>query len=127
MIAVEKVVLDVDDQERAKEFWTSAMGFEVVQDAPYGEERWLEVRSPDDGVVLVLNRTSAGPGDRESVPPMLPTSNVMFACDDIERRYNELTQRGVEFPQPPVRQPFGWYALFKDGEGNRFALSEASR
>ena len=127
MIAVEKVVLDVDDQERAKEFWTSAMGFEVVQDAPYGEERWLEVRSPDDGVVLVLNRTSAGPGDRESVPPMLPTSNVMLACDDIERMYNELTQRGVEFPQPPVRQPFGWYALFKDGEGNRFALSEASR
>ena len=127
MIAVEKVVLDVDDQERAKEFWTSAMGFEVVQDAPYGEERWLEVRSPDDGVVLVLNRTSAGPGDRESVPPMLPTSNVMFACDDIERMYNELTQRGVEFPQPPVRQPFGWYALFKDGEGNRFALSDASR
>ena len=127
MIAVEKVVLDVDDQERAKEFWTSAMGFEVVQDAPYGEERWLEVRSPDDGVVLVLNRTSAGPGDRESVPPMLPTSNVMLACDDIERMYNELTQRGVEFPQPPVRQPFGWYALFNDGVGNRFALSEASR
>jgi predicted enzyme related to lactoylglutathione lyase len=124
MIAVEKVVLDVEDQERAREFWTSAMGFDVIQDAPYGEERWLEVQSPDNGVVLVLNRTSAGPGDRTAVPAELPTSNVMFACADIERTYTELTHRGVEFPQRPVRQPFGWYALFNDGEGNRFALSE---
>lgn len=126
MIGVEKVVVDVEDQERAKEFWTSSMGFEVIQDAPYGDERWLEVQSPDKGVVLVLNRTSTGPGDRASVPDMLPTSNVMFACEDIEGTYEQLIQRGVEFPQPPVRQPFGWYALFNDGEGNRFALSEAA-
>jgi hypothetical protein len=33
-----------------------------------------------------------------------------------------LTARGVEFPQPPVRQPFGSWSLFQDSEGNRFAL-----
>jgi catechol 2,3-dioxygenase-like lactoylglutathione lyase family enzyme len=40
---VSNVVIDVGDQERAKSFWTETMGFELAQDAPYGEERWLEV------------------------------------------------------------------------------------
>jgi predicted enzyme related to lactoylglutathione lyase len=120
---VSKVVLDVEDQDRAKKFWTTAMAFELVQDTTYGDERWLEVRSPDRGAVLVLGRSAAGPGDRGSVRDQLPTSNVMFYCDDIEETYQELSGRGVEFPQPPALQSFGWWALFADSEGNRFALS----
>ncbi len=124
---VAKVVLDVSDQDRAKEFWTTTMGFDTVQDVPYGDERWLEVRSPDKAIVLVLGRTSTGPGDRDAVPEMLPTSNVFFACDDLDRTYRELTSRGVEFPQPPVKQPFGWWSLFSDSENNRFALIPANQ
>jgi predicted enzyme related to lactoylglutathione lyase len=30
----------------------------------------------------------------------------------------------VEFPQPPVYQPFGWWSMFNDTEGNRFALEQ---
>jgi predicted enzyme related to lactoylglutathione lyase len=119
---VSKVVLDVDDQERAKDFWTSTMEFEVVRDVPYGQERWLEVKSPDGQIILVLGRSSTGPGDRDSVPEMLPTSNVFFYCDDLQRTYDELTSRGVEFPQPPVQQEFGWWSLFRDPDGNRHAL-----
>ncbi len=122
---VARVVLDVEDQDRALDFWTTAMGFELVQDTPYGDERWLEVRAPDKGVILVLGRTSAGPGNRDSVPDMLPTSNVMFYCDDVRRTFEELSGRGVQFPQPPAQQPFGWWSLFTDREGNRFALSES--
>jgi len=45
MIAdVSKVVIEVQDQERAKAFLTERMGFELIQDAPYRKERWLEVR-----------------------------------------------------------------------------------
>jgi predicted enzyme related to lactoylglutathione lyase len=119
---ISKIVLDVEDQDRAKRFWTTSMGFEVVRDVPYGQERWLEVTSPDHTTVLVLGRSSAGPGDRTAVPDMLPTSNVMFSCDDLPRTYAELSARGVEFPQPPVQQQFGWWSLFNDSEGNRFAL-----
>src|SRR5215207_7477739 len=119
---ISKVVLDVEDQDRAKQFWTSSMGFNVVQDVPYGEERWLEVSSPDRSTVLVLGRTSAGPGNRAAVPATLPTSSVMFSCDDLPRTYAELSARGVAFPQPPVKQQFGWWSLFSDTEGNRFAL-----
>jgi predicted enzyme related to lactoylglutathione lyase len=53
---------------------------------------------------------------------MLPTSNVLFYCDDFVRTYEELRSRGVAFPQPPVEQSFGWWSMFEDREGNRFAL-----
>jgi hypothetical protein len=32
------------DQERAKEFWTTAVGFDLVRDESHGDERWIEVQ-----------------------------------------------------------------------------------
>jgi lactoylglutathione lyase len=80
---VSTVVVEVEDQERAARlFWTETMGFEVAQDAAYGEEP--RPAAPD---------------------PSLPTSNVAFYAEDLQRTHAELTARGVEFPQPPVQQP----------------------
>ena len=53
---VAKVVVSVDDQERAKQFWTGAIGFDAVMDESYGDERWIEVEAPDRSLVLVLSR-----------------------------------------------------------------------
>ncbi len=117
---VSQVVLEVEDQERAKRFWTETLGFELAQDAPYGEERWLEVRTPDKAVVVVL---AARKGPRPTAPdPNLPTSNLSFYTDDLQQTHKELSAGGVEFPVPPVQQPFGWWSIFEDPDGNRFAL-----
>ncbi len=121
---VSKVVIEVEDQDRAKAFWTETMGFELVQDAPYGEERWLEIRSPDRATDLVLELSTGEPAERQVAPEHLPTSNVIFRCDDLTATYEELSARGVGFPQPPVRQPFGSWSMFNDSEGNRFALEQ---
>ena len=115
---ISQVVVEVDDQDRALAFWTTTMSFELVQDAPYGDERWLEVRTPDGAVTVVL---ALRPGERPSAPAELPTSNIFFYCDDLPRTYEELSARGVVFSQPPVKQPFGWWSMFEDSEGNRFA------
>ena len=120
---VSKVVIQVEDQERAKAFWTEVMGFALVQDVPYGDERWLEVQVPG-GTNLALE---LGAPDRPGPPASsesLPTSNVMFGCKDVLATYQELSARGVAFPQPPVQQPFGWWSMFGDTEGNRFALGQ---
>jgi predicted enzyme related to lactoylglutathione lyase len=116
---VHKLILEVEDQDRALRFWTEAMRFELIQDTTEGQERWLEVRTPDTQMVLVL---SLRYGELPTAPDELPTSNVFFYCDDLSRTYEELRARGVEFPQPPVEQSFGWWSMFQDNEGNRFAL-----
>jgi predicted enzyme related to lactoylglutathione lyase len=116
---VQKLVVEVEDQDRALRFWTEVVGFEVAQDATYAEERWLEVRTPDGNTNLVL---ALRQGEPPTGPEELPTSNIFFYCADLPRTYEELHARGVEFPQPPVEQSFGWWSMFQDNEGNRFAL-----
>jgi predicted enzyme related to lactoylglutathione lyase len=93
---VSKVVIEVEDQDRAKRFWTETMGFGL------GE-----------------------PAEQRATPDDLPTSNVMFGCDDLTATYEELSARGVGFPQPPEEQPFGSWSMFDDAQGNRFALEQA--
>jgi predicted enzyme related to lactoylglutathione lyase len=48
----------------------------------------------------------------------------MFRCDDLQATHEELTARGVEFPRPLVQQRFGWWSMFNDTEGNRYALEQ---
>ncbi len=116
---VNKVVIEVEDQDRALRFWTEKLGFSLVEDTTYGDERWLEVRTPDNGLILVL---SPRQGDPPSAPELVPTSNVFFSCDDLAETYEKLRSRGIEFSRPPVEQSFGWWSMFQDEEGNRFAL-----
>lgn len=120
---VRKVVVPVGDQDRAKRFWTEAIGFEVTRDESYGGERWLEVTTPDRHLVLVLSPRPAEQPRRE-VPEQLPHSDLFFNCDDIQRTHRELTVRGVRFADPPVRMHFGWWALFEDEDGTRYALGQ---
>jgi predicted enzyme related to lactoylglutathione lyase len=82
------------------------------------------VRSPD-GVNLMLSTRDEWSCDYRSVLEQVPTSNVMFRCDVLEGTFEELSAHGVEFPQPPVRKPFGLWSMFNDSEGNRFALAQS--
>ncbi|MEV4282982.1 VOC family protein [Actinoplanes xinjiangensis] len=114
---IAKVRIGVRDQERARTFWVTTIGCDVVQDETYGDERWLEVRLPD-GVVLILERADQ-PAD---APPGQPNTPVFLACDDVDATWRELAARGVAFPQEPVDMPFGRWALLTDTEGNHFPL-----
>jgi predicted enzyme related to lactoylglutathione lyase len=120
---VSKVVIEVEDQARALEFWTERLGFGLHRDTACGDERWVEVMTPDGGLILVLS-----PRRDDRPTPIGPrTSSVFFSCDDVTETYAELRVRGVRFPQPPVELSFGWWSLFEDQEGNRFALHPRGR
>ena len=122
---VSQVIVSADDQERAKEFWTTPVGFDVVTDASYGDGgRWIEVSPPDGSPRLVLSRRAPNE-PRRDLPDELPHSPVCFTCDDINETHRELTDRGVRFPTPPTRMDFGWWAMFEDDEGTRYALTQA--
>lgn len=120
---VNQVVLYVADQEQAKRFWTEKMGFDLVQDDAYGDERWIAVRTPDGAVRLVLSKREpgvpAGP-----VRDGIPHSNVFFYTDYVAETHRELVARGVTFPEPPSKQFFGWWSMFEDQDGTRYALGQ---
>ena len=87
---VSKVVVPVDDQERAKEFWVDRLGFEIRRDESYADERWIEVSPPGQDLLLALTRRAASEA-RQELPDQLPHSPVFFDCADIEQTYRELT------------------------------------
>jgi predicted enzyme related to lactoylglutathione lyase len=117
--------VSVGDQDQALAFWTEAIGFELLSDETVGDERWIRVSPPDHGVTLVLG--GPNPWLREfhrNYPAQLPQSPVFFSCRDIQETHRQLTARGVTFVQPPTQMFFGWWALFCDPDGNRFALNQ---
>jgi predicted enzyme related to lactoylglutathione lyase len=121
---VRKVVVPVDDQELAKSFWTSVVGFKITRDQPFGNgQRWVEVTPADGGLSLILSRRQPGE-TKPRVPDELPHSPVFFNCDDIQATFRVLSQHGVKFPAPPAHMPFGWWAMFEDSDGSRYALGQ---
>ncbi|SFB16994.1 hypothetical protein SAMN05216266_105342 [Amycolatopsis marina] len=121
---VSKVVIGVRDQERARRFWAETIGFAVTTDMPYGDsDRWVELTSADGRTVLVL---SPDPDDQMRFPVRdgVPTANFFFYADDVVATHAELSAKGVEFPSTPTHQPWGWWAMFADTEGNHFALQQ---
>ena len=47
----------------------------------------------------------------------------MPAVDDVQRTYDELSARGVEFKGPPTRQSWGTFVIMLDPDGNQFVVS----
>jgi lactoylglutathione lyase len=114
----------VRNQDRALEFYTEKLGFEKLQDEPMGdpkapEARWLTVAPKGSETAFVLF-APAGMEDRIG-----GFSNIVWDTDDIEGTYEDLKGKGVEFTRAPERQPWGWWAQFKDVDDNEFGLHQS--
>lgn len=111
------VGIPVRDQDRALEFYTKQLGFAILTDQPFNDrQRWIELRIPgaDTGVVLF---TPEGQEDRIGT-----FQGISFLTNNVQRTYDELVGRGVEFTGPPVTADWGSSAMFRDPDGNEFVL-----
>ena len=111
------VGIPVRDQDRALDFYTKGLGFTVLTDQPFNDtQRWIELRIPgaDTGVVLF---TPQGHEDRIG-----SFHSISFWTSNVQKTYDELVSRGVEFVGPPKTADWGSSAIFKDPDGNQFVL-----
>jgi uncharacterized glyoxalase superfamily protein PhnB len=117
---VRVVSVFVSDQDRATDFYTNALGFELRMDMPYGEGyRWIEVAPKGAETTIALVKPS--PGQPNSEIGIL--TNFVLSTDDIAATYEELRGRGVEFIQPPAMQSWGMMqAILTDLDGNQLML-----
>jgi predicted enzyme related to lactoylglutathione lyase len=119
MIAKVKFVsIPVKDQARALTFYTEVLGFSILTDQEFGKgQRWIELKIPGGETNVVL---FTAPGQEAWIGQF---SNVVFWTQSLDKTYEELKSRGVEFVQPPKKESWGSSALFKDPDGNTFCLS----
>jgi catechol 2,3-dioxygenase-like lactoylglutathione lyase family enzyme len=121
----------VEDQDRARDFYTEKLGLRVKDDAAYGPGiRWLTVVSPEDpdGTELLLTplddaAKALQATRRESGKPALS-----FTTEDCQRAYDQLRERGVTFLSEPREMSYGGIdAVFQDGCGNLINLHQETR
>ncbi len=114
----------VDDQEKALQFYTKTLGFQLKRDMPLGNpegDRWLTVVSPErpDGVELLLepNRNPISAAFQQGLMEQgFPC--IIFGVNDAQAEYERLNALGVEFTMPPSDIGPAIMAIFKDTCGN---------
>ena len=119
------------DQERAKQFYTEKLGFEVRDDVTLGNFRWLTVGTkaqPDLRLVLMPVHGSPMSEDAMSlVRKLLETGKLgvgVFDTRDCRKTHAELKAKGVVFTSEPTERPYGIEATFVDDSGNLFSLTQ---
>src|SRR5579859_5751491 len=112
----------VTDQQRALDFYTQKLGFQLLQDLPMGPEmgdaRWILVAPPGAQTPFVL---FTPPGNESRIGGF---HNVVFDTDDIQATCEDLQAKGVEVSQAPTKMPWGWWAQIKDPDGNEFGVGQ---
>jgi len=107
----------VRNQDQALKFYTEKLGFRVMTDQPFGNQRWIELGIPGAESQVVLF-TPEGHEDR--IGGFQP---LTFWTDDVFGNARELNAKGVEFAAEPKKEAWGTSSIFKDSEGNQFVLS----
>jgi catechol 2,3-dioxygenase-like lactoylglutathione lyase family enzyme len=116
------VSIPVRNQDVSLKFYTEAMGFKVVTDQPFTEtQRWIELLIPgaESGLALFT------PEGHESRIGQF--QSISFWCDDVFATADVLKSKGVAFTQEPKKEVWGSMAVFKDPDGNQFAISSKSK
>ena len=119
------VSLFVADQDRARDFYTRVLGFELRADEPLfpgAPSRWVAVapRGADTELILYL------PDDNWQHYKQVvgQTQALTLDINDMDEVYRQLKDKAVKFVQEPDKQPWGTYAMIEDSEGNRIILVE---
>jgi predicted enzyme related to lactoylglutathione lyase len=118
----------VDDQDKARVFYTQVLGLQVKTDVPYSDTaRWLTVVSPEDpnGTELLLGPRNDAAKALQETRRESGTPAFSLTTDDCQRTFEELKARGAVFVGQPQQMPYsGIDAVFEDGCGNLLNLHQ---
>ncbi len=129
---ITQVALVVTNQARALDFFTEKVGFEKKTDVtPPGGYRWVTVGPKGQDLELALweKGSAADPSQNEWSAQWAPgrAPPIVLRVADCRKVYEELSAKGVAFPQVPKEYPWGTAATFRDPDGNLFSISQPPR
>jgi catechol 2,3-dioxygenase-like lactoylglutathione lyase family enzyme len=119
------ISLIVKDYDAAVEFYTKKLGFEVAEDAAFGDRRWITLKlpnTPDSAVNLELAKSKDDEvlvGKQAGSFPLLG-----LGTDDCFGDYKRMKELGVKFHGEPTAGPWGTGVLLEDLYGNKIFMSQ---
>jgi len=106
------VIEFVADMDRAVKSHRDVMG----QPLKFQSPEWSEFATGDTTLALHPASEKNPPGKVE----------IGFNVQDLQKFYEEMKAKGVEFPMPPKKQDFGgMLAQLRDSEGSHISVGES--
>jgi len=116
-----RVMVPVNDQDAAIDWYTTKLGFSLAADVPFGEgDRWVEVAPPNGGaaIALVPPRGDYQPGRM---------TGIALESSDPRADHAELQENGVDVDAELMGGDGTVPLLFmlRDGDGNNLMIVQA--
>ncbi|PID05518.1 MULTISPECIES: VOC family protein [unclassified Sporosarcina] len=121
-----QVMLYVNNQDEAVNFWIEKVGFIVISGEDNGQGmRWIEIaptKEAETSIILHNKRMIS-----EMQPDMnLGTPSLMFFSEDLDKLHSTLSTKNITVGEI-VTMPSGKVFNFADSEQNYFAVMEKSK
>ncbi len=118
------VTLVVRDYDEAITYYTTVLGFSLLEDRPLTNgKRWVLVGPPGAGGTALLLARAVTPEQATRIGNQTGGRVFLFLhTDDFWRDYEAMQARGVRFSETPREETYGTVAVFTDLYGNRWDL-----
>jgi len=121
------IVVIVSDQQKAMEFYSKKLGFEIKTDRSFVGIRWIEVGPKDSQSTISLMlpnvQMMSNEGVVEAAKKGIGTeTGIWFYSDDLQSTYEGLKNKGVEITSPEKQEWGGIMSKLKDQDGNSYSI-----
>jgi len=113
----------VDDYDQAIEFYTQKLGFELKEDTPQGDKRWVVVAprgSCESGILLAKANKPA----QQALVGGQGVGRVwlFLHTDEFWSDYQRMLDANVQFLEQPRDESYAIVVVFQDLYGNKWDL-----
>lgn len=113
----------VADYDEAIGFYTQKLGFELVEDSPQGDKRWVVVRPQGATETAILLAKASTEQQKQQIGNQCGGRVFLFLnTDDFWRDHAYMQQQGVKFLETPREETYATVAVFEDLYGTRWDL-----
>jgi uncharacterized glyoxalase superfamily protein PhnB len=122
-----KIIITVQDYDEALDFYVDKLGFVKLVDKELAPGmRWVSVAPAKTNETVVVFEKAASDADKERLGKQFKTMTLDLVTDNLDKTYEELRTKGVQFVEEPTTAPWGKQAVIKDLYGNIFDIVEES-
>jgi catechol 2,3-dioxygenase-like lactoylglutathione lyase family enzyme len=126
-VQLDGLTLAVTSVRRSLKFYSEVLGFTTVVDAV---PDFAMVRVGGRGgktIGLLALKHAAGGKTKRVTPAMRAGAHVELSTSDLDRLYETLSARGVEFDGPPHDEPWERQACARDPDGYVLEFAQGER
>ena len=119
------VAIVVRDYDEAIEWYTTKLGFELIEDTyqPAQDKRWVLISPSGSNATQLLLAKATKPEQERAIGNQTGGRVFLFLrTDDFWRDYNRMISVGIKFIREPKVESYGTVSVFEDLYGNLWDL-----